>query len=947
MAKGFYISKALAVITVILTTSAIAGIITMVIVYQTQIDRLNPTPRPTFPPTTPFPTGPPPNIRLPENLVPESYKIYIQPHLYTHIVDVDDVNVTSPNQTMVFTGNSTVNFHCVEATKTIFLHSKNLTLGEAKVTDINLDKEIRLINMIIYEDGTDFLEIQLDDVLEEGGNYSLFLDFKGEMTDDLAGLYVSKYNEGVSVNGSSTERFLAVSQMQPTDARKALPCFDEPAMKATFEVTIIHRRHTTALGNWEQKDINVVLDDEWMYTSFYPTAKMSTYLLAFAVSEFQYVESAHDRIYARREAIEAGHADYAANITGKILKFYEDYFDIKYPLKTLDQIAVPEAGAGAMENWGLVTYVERALLYDEGVSSLFDKELIANIIAHELVHQWFGNLVTMKWWNDLWLNEGFASYLSSFAVDHIEPDWNVKDMSAVMELKSAFEEDSLDSSPPLSPKQDKVQSRGAISAMFNGMTYSKGASVLRMLEDFLTHRVFLTGLKMYLKAFQFKNTENKDLWYYLNKAVKEDGGSIDVSKVMDTWTNQNGYPVVTINTTSGEAYQTKFLFNHTSVSDLVWHIPIRVMSLTSKPSLVTLDAKEKVMEQFISMEGEWVLANINHTGYFRVNYNPENWERLLVQLETNPDVIPAISRGQLIDDAFNLARAKLVNVTLALNLTRFLYNETAFFPWNSASTNLEYFHLMFDRSEVHGPMQAYLRKQVRGLYNFLKNYTDNLSVPCDHSQQHNQLVAINMACDSGLPECQAMVTRAFRNLMKNDTNNAIPPNLRHAIYCQALTVGGEEEWDFAWKMFQSSTLDTEKSMLLFALSCTRKIWLLNRYLEYSLDPDKIRKMDTLSVVASVAANVAGEALAWNFVRAHWTLLSEDSYGGSVVGMIGQVFQRFSTEFELQELIQLKMEHADEVDVGLDQAIERTQANVKWVKENKQTVLEWFKREAAL
>ncbi|KAM3870028.1 alanyl (membrane) aminopeptidase-like b [Diretmus argenteus] len=957
MAKGFYISKALAVITVILTASAIGGIVTMIIVYQAQIAELNPTPRPTFSPTTVFPTGPQPTMRLPGDLVPESYRLYLKPFLYTRIIDV--VNVTSPNQTMVFTGNSTVNVHCVRKTKTIFLHSKELNVSHVEVKNRNTDELITVNSRTHYEDGSDFFEIQLDGVLEEGGNYSVFVNFTGEMMDDLAGLYVSRYKEGVQANGDNTERFLATSQMQPTDARKVFPCFDEPALKAVFDVTIIHRLDTIALGNWPpDKSESSIIDDNWMQTRFHPTKKMSTYLLAFAVSELRSVTSPHERVmiktYARPEAIEAGQAEYAASITGRILKFYEDRFGIDFPQKKLDQIAVPDFSAGAMENWGLVTYREAALLFDEKVSSSLNKEWITIIIAHELAHQWFGNLVTMRWWNELWLNEAFATYISVFGADHVEPDWNLKDMFAMNNLHSAFETDALASSHPLSCLENDVQTPGEITEMFDDITYSKGATVLRMLADLVTENVFQAGLKAYLQAFQYGNTEQEDLWDHLQKAVNEGHETVKVAEVMNTWTKQIGYPVITINTTNGAVYQRHFLFNQTSQSGLLWHIPIRVMSEISEPTLVMLKPTDvtEMKTELISKAGEWILANINCTGYYRVNYNPENWERLLTQLEMNPSVIPVNNRGQLVDDAFNLARAELVDVTLALNVTRFLRNETAYIPWESAIRNLDYFILIFDRSEVYGPMERYLREQVAGLYNFFKDYTDNSTVPDDHSQQQNQINCIMVACFTGVPECQAMATRMFDNWMKNETTNSIHPNLRSTIFCQAVAAGGEREWEFAWKKFQSSTIASERDQLRQALSCTKKIWLLNRYLGYTLNPEKIQKMDAVSTINQIAKNVAGQALAWNFVREHWTYISEE-YGGGLLPLgilIEGVTRRFSTDFELKQLKRFQMDHEEVLGSAtraVEQAIERTQANIQWIRQNKDSVLAWFQREADL
>ncbi|XP_050929569.1 LOW QUALITY PROTEIN: alanyl (membrane) aminopeptidase-like b [Lates calcarifer] len=942
MAKNLYISKVAAAAFIVLTVSSIAGIVTMIILYKTQISTMNPTPRPTFPSTT---MGPPPVMRLPRNLIPESYEIFLQPHLYSKIIEV--VNVTSPNQTLLFTGNSTVNFHCVERTRTIYLHSKDLTVSNPVVMNKNTNKKMGVSAVKHHEDPSNFLEIQLNDILEQG-NYSLSLAFKGELSEYNEALYVSSYFDGFPAYEGDTnaERFLAATNVAPTDARRVFPCFDEPEMKAVFHVTIIHRRDTTALGNAKMHGSNII--DDWKYTRFHPTQRMSTYLFAFMVSEFTSTSSPHDRVeiktYARPEATAAGHAQYAANITGKILKFYENHFDIEYSQQKLDQIALPDLNPSAMENWGLVTYQEGDLLYEEGMSSLLHKELIANLIAHELAHQWFGNLVTMKWWNDIWLNEGFATYMSYIAVDHVEPSFKVRETFVANDLHTAFKEDALASSHPLSPPQEDVQTTSEIMEMFDAITYCKGAIVLRMLADIVEERVFNKGIKTYLRDFSYKTTDQNNLWDYIQKAVGEDGGHTEVAKVMDTWTKQIGYPVITINTTSGEIYQKHFLFNDSSESSLWWYIPIRVMSNTMGPSLVWLETTDTVTkDEFISKNGEWILANVNCTGYYRVNYNQENWDSLLTQLVTNPHRIPLMNRGQLIDDAFNLARAKLLSVTLALNSTRFLRTEHEYLPWESAVRNLEYFILMFDRSEVYGPMQAYLREQVRGLYNFFRNYTDHSQVPKDHALQHNQIIAIQMACSNGLPECMMMAKEMFAKWMNNDTNN-IHPNLRSVIYCQAVAFGGRTEWEFAWNKFQSSSDTSEKEQLRGALSCTKKIWLLSRYLEYTLNPERIRLMDVASTINYIARNVAGQALAWNFIRAHWEYVSQ----GDPAMLIEGVTSRFSTQYELEELVRF----ANDYDLGfatraVQQAIEQTQVNIQWVSENKDIILEWFERETAL
>uniref|UniRef100_A0A3P8SJZ8 Aminopeptidase n=1 Tax=Amphiprion percula TaxID=161767 RepID=A0A3P8SJZ8_AMPPE len=768
------LSKAFAAAFAVLTVSVICGTVTMVVLYKVQMSGVNATARPTVPVTT---EPPPPVLRLPRSLIPDRYELVLQPRLYTRIVREE--NATSPNQTLVFTGNSTVHFRCVQKTRSIFMHGRDLQVSGPVLTDRDSRKKIwSRVKDLDGESG--FLELELDQDLEVGGNYSLVLDFRGQISQNLDALFLSEYQEEPEPEpgeDSGTDRFLAATNLQPTDARRLFPCFDEPDMKAEFSVTIIHRLKTTALSN-TQMTVSNIEDDEWKYTRFETTPRMSTYLLAFTVSEFTPIISYTTdnrvmiRIFARPEAKAAGHTSYASHITGKILEFYERRFEIDYELNKLDQIALPDLYPAAMENWGLVTYQEGVLLYEEGVSSLLHKENVAGIIAHELAHQWFGNLVTMEWWNNIWLNEGFATYMSHFAVDAVEPTFRMKDTFIMNNLHAAFQEDALASSHPLSPPQEDIQTSDEIIGLFDSITYSKGSLMLRMLADVVGESVFNEGINSYLKTFRFRNTNQNDLWNSI-EMVRRSKYGLSVEQLMTPWITQEGFPVITIDTTNGEIYQKRFLYNNTAESRLCWPVPIRVMSNMSESALVWLeDVLGPVKkEEFISKDGEWILANVNSTGYYRVNYNLENWQLLLKQLETNRHLIPLMNRGQLIDDAFNLARAKLIDVTLALNSTLFLREEREFLPWESAVTNLHYFVLMFDRSEVYGPMQAYLRDQVEGLYDFYRKYTNNSTVPEDHSEQHNQVNAIWMACSNGLPECVEMAKLKFTEWMQpNGTN---------------------------------------------------------------------------------------------------------------------------------------------------------------------------------
>ncbi|XP_057691883.1 alanyl (membrane) aminopeptidase b, tandem duplicate 1 [Corythoichthys intestinalis] len=968
MGKGFFISKAVGVVCIVLGAGAVATIIALSVVYSQEkaknVNEVSPTnggttSKPTT--TTVAPSNNPwDKYRLPKNLVPERYNVTLWPRL------------TKDNKTglWIFTGESSVHFKCVEETDLILIHSNKLNYTKYDNNQMaHLDamdggtKAPAIVSSWLQVE-TQYLVLKLETKLMKDHWYTLHTNFIGELDDDLGGFYRSEYDE------DGKRKYVATTQMQPTDARKAFPCFDEPAMKAIFHITLIHDRGTVALSNGAEKETSeVVINNQPLQrTVFEETKKMSTYLLAFIVSDFGNISATTTtstgdveiRIFARKSAIEAGQGAYALSKTGLMLDFFEKYYKSSYPLPKSDQIALPDFNAGAMENWGLITYRETALLYDADFSSNGNKERIATIISHELAHMWFGNLVTLRWWNDLWLNEGFASYVEYLGADKAEPDWKVKDLIVLNDVHRVFAIDALTSSHPLSSKEEDIQKPAQISELFDAISYSKGASVLRMLSDFLTEEVFKMGLQTYLAKFQFGNAVYTDLWDHLQMAAESAGLQLPetVHNIMNRWVLQMGFPVVTIDTTKGVITQKHFLLDPDSgvtapesPFNYEWIVPIRWMKTAANNNIknITWLSKQTDTEELMKLSGtDWLVANLDVVGYYRVNYDQGNWDRLLAVLSTDHARIPVINRAQLVDDAFNLARAKIIPTVLALDTTKYLNKETEYMPWESALSNLDFFYLMFDRSDVYGPMQDYLQNQAISLFNHYKTITaDWTKVPDGHMDQYNQVNAISLACKTGYEECQNLAKTLFNRWM-NEEINPIHPNLRTTIYCNGIAAGGAKEWDFAWSAFQNSAIASEAEKIRSALACTKQPWLLNRYLEYTLQPKFIRKQDATSTIVYIANNVIGQSLAWDFVRAHWSYIFTQYGGGSFSfsNLINGITKRFSSEFELQQLKQFKEDNA-EVGFGsgtlaVDQSIERTIANMKWIEDNKDSVRKWFK-----
>ncbi|XP_001920418.2 aminopeptidase N [Danio rerio] len=902
-------------------------------------------------PTTESHVEPWKEYRLPDTLFPHYYNITLWPRLQP-----DDHGL------YVFTGNSSVVFKCLRETDIIIIHCNKLNLTSedgylAKLSAFSTS-EVPSVKKTWIEEMTQYLVLQLNGKLKAGELYVLYTEFVGELADDLAGLYRSEYDE------DGEKKIVATSQMHPTHARKTFPCFDEPAMKAVFHITLIHDRGTVALSNgMEIENVDTIVDGQPVtVTTFEPTKIMSSYLLALVVSDYTNVTSADGtliRIWARKKAIEDGHGDYALNITGPILKFFENYYNVPYPLSKSDQIALPDFYFGAMENWGLVMYRESNLLYDPTVSSNANKERTATIIAHELAHMWFGNLVTLKWWNEVWLNEGFASYVSYLGADFAEPSWNVKDLIILKDVHRVFAVDALASSHPLSSKEEDIIKPEQIIEQFDTVSYSKGASVLRMLSDFLTEPVFVQGLNTYLTMFADQNTVGEDLWDHLQTAVNKTGTvlPLSVKVIMDRWVLQMGFPVVTVNTTTGQVSQMHFLLDpesslqRTSPFNYEWIVPINWMKSKMVQSRFWLLERTAVYNDMKTTGSEWVLLNLNITGYYRVNYDIGNWERLLNQLAENHKVISVINRAQIVDDAFNLARAKIIPVTLALKTTTYLSEEREYMPWQSALNNLDYFYLMFTQTEVYRLLQSYTKKQVTPLFDYFKTITEDWSdVPSGHTDQYNQVNAIRFACSTGVDECQNLTSSWYKQWMDQPNHNPIHPNLRSTVYCSAIATGGAEEWDFGWTMFKNAAIEADK--LMSSLACAKNQTLLKRYLGYTLDPSMIRKQDATSVIVYIASNPDGQKLAWEFVRNKWEYMFTEYGVGSFnfASLISGITKTFSTEAELEQLLKFKSDNSEigfgSATAALEQAIEKTKANIKWVAENQEDITDWLVAQSA-
>ncbi|KAK4302667.1 hypothetical protein Pmani_025262 [Petrolisthes manimaculis] len=691
------------------------------------------------------------------------------------------------------------------------------------------------------------------------GGYKVVLSmqFEGHLNDQLHGFYRSTYRDADG------------------EEKRQMP--DEPSLAWTNRVSRPpskcswpSHQHDHHLQHAIKETIPLEGEEGWVWDHYDTTVPMSTYLVAFVVSDFANLTTTANnktlfRVWARESAIQQ--AEYAREVGPPILSHFEEYFNQSYPLPKQDMVAIPDFSAGAMENWGLITYRETAMLYDPDVSAASNKQYVAAVVAHELAHQWFGNLVTPRWWTDLWLNEGFASYVEYIGINHVEPTWQVMQQFVLNEVQVVFSLDSLESSHPISIP---VGHPDEISQIFDRISYAKGASIIRMMNHFLTESTFRRGLSDYLDAFQYGNAEQDDLWEYLTQAGYRDDvlpTNLTVKTIMDTWTLQMGYPVITVQRnetdTSTVISQERFLLtrqeNSEDTHDYKWWVPLTYTDQAeadfsqTQPKVWMKDSEAQITIPHLATKDHWVIFNLHQTGYYRVNYDLHNWHLLTSQLLSQHTAIATINRAQIIDDAMNLARAGHLSYDIALGLYSYLGAETEYVPWASSLNNLSYLKDMFTHTGSYGGLRRYLVKLVLPLYRsvgFKEREGDTLL------HQYKRQKALWWACRLGLMDCLENAVAAFNTWREApDNNTLISANLKSTVYCHAIAEGGEEEWNFAWHQYLEGNVASEKNRLLSAMGCTKHIWILSRYLEMAFSESSgIRKQDAFRVFGAVASN---------------------------------------------------------------------------------------------
>uniref|UniRef100_A0A673M859 Aminopeptidase n=1 Tax=Sinocyclocheilus rhinocerous TaxID=307959 RepID=A0A673M859_9TELE len=812
-------------------------------------------------------------LRLPPSVHPVHYNISIHPNLTL----------------MTFQGSVSILVQVLHETKNIVLHSSGMNIIKATFEG----KEVHFLEYKPWQQ----IAFKFPEDLKKG-QYVLNINYTANLSSSFDGFYNSSY---VDTNG--IKRVLAATQFEPLAARKAFPCFDEPAFKSTFTIKMTRESKYISLSNMPKvktTDLkNGLQEDE-----FEKSVKMSTYLVAFIVADFISVSNNVSKttvsVYAVPDKKEQ--VQYALDTACKLLEFYNTFFENDYPLSKLDLVAIPDFLAGAMENWGLITFRETTLLVGSNSSSI-DKQLVTSVIAHELAHQ-----------DTEFLNVRFK----------------------------ALAKDALNSSHPVSTV---VSTPEQVEEMFDSVSYEKGASILLMLNATLTDGEFRKGVIEYLKKYNLSNTESEDLWNSLSQVSKQ---NLSVSEMMNTWTVHKGFPLVTVkrNGTQVTLTQEHFLLNAENSTDdsSLWHIPLTYV--TDKCSVLSsckqvFHLKDKTATLKLPDQVKWLKFNFRSDGFYIVHYDEEGWKDLIGALKEDVNVLTCKDRAALINNIFALSRSGKVSFRLVLNLMDYMRNETETAPLTEALFQLgQIYRLLDKRSELNlaSRMTSYIEDHFGSL---MENQSWNLETSVSKMTLRSAL--LEMACSLNIRNCATQAKHLFDQWFTSNKTSQIPSDLMRTVFKVAAQT--DEGWGKLLDVYKHSINDPEKRKTLEALASTQDVRKIIWILQKSLDGSEIQTQEFPLVMKTICKNFAGYLYAWDFVKENWDKITQKFPVGSfaIQSIIMSATSQFSTKthlVEAQNFFTSLGTKGSQMRI-VQEAIETIKLNMRWMENNLNTLQSWL------
>lgn len=742
----------------------------------------------------------------------------------------------------MFDGVVTIKGSSAANTKQISLHQKDLD-----IKSVTLDGKKADFTLGAFD------QMTIDHPDLNAGKHIIVVVFSGKITDGMHGVYPSYFeHDGI-------KKELLATQFESNHAHEVFPCIDEPSAKATFDVTLSTEPGIEVLGNMPIK--SQVIENEQLITTFDTTPKMSTYLLAWVVGELHKVSAkTKNDIEVNVWATPAQHSnslDFALENAVKLIEFYEDYFDTPYPLPKSDHVALPDFSSGAMENWGLITYREVALLVDPKSTSISSKRMVATVIAHELAHMWFGNLVTMKWWDNLWLNESFANMMEYLSVDKLYPEWGMWLEFSTNEGIAALRRDSLDG---VQSVQIAVNHPDEINSIFDPyIVYAKGGRLLRMLQAYIGEDDFQAGLKSYFTKFAYQNTDGDDLW----SSLSESSGK-DINKLMHAWISQPGFPVLDAEITNDnqlELSQSQFFIGPHEDSDRLWPIPLNA-SDTRLPRLLS--------EKSLSLEysNPNLKFNMGDSAHYITHYGPNLLQHLTIGIKK----LEPIDRLQLLHEATLLAQGgKTSTATLipTINAYKHETNESVWTVISLALRELRKFVELDKGAETN--LKKFTGDIVAQQYERL-GWEKHTNESEDDSKLRGIVVGGTLYSDNK----DAIETA--RKIYDSTNIVDIDPDLRPLILSSISRHGNEADVDRLLKLYKETNSADISEDITIGVTSTQLPNQIDKLLELMKNPDIIRPQDITRWFVYLIRGKESRTQTWSWLRHNWDWISKTFEG---------------------------------------------------------------------
>ena len=774
-----------------------------------------------------------------------SYKLpsYARPKHY-------DLSFTPDLKNFTFEGSAAIELSMEEPSKVIVMNALDLAIKKATIKSVNGNET--LDGTVTLDAEHELARIEFPKTLEKG-NYKLDLAFTGTLNDKLRGFYRSHY-----LDSKGTKHWLATTQMEPTDARRMFPAFDEPEMKATFKITANIDPEYVAISNGAIESESIDEQSKKKVVKFESSPRMSSYLVALIIGDFKATEAKDVRGVKIRVWAPAGKetlGTYSLDAACKVLGYQTDYFGIPYPGKKLDLIAIPDFRSGAMENMGAITFREANFLVDEKTGSNFLKRRATEIVAHEIAHQWFGDLVTMRWWDDIWLNEAFASWMATKTVNVIHPEWKV-DVKSVDTRNGAMDIDELKATRAI---HAEVKDPKQAAEMFDPITYDKGESVLGMLETFVGEKEFQAGIHDYLEAAKFGNATSEDLWQSIGKKTK----SGNIPEVMKTWVFQPGFPLVSLKRSNDKQYslsQARFLSDPEAASSPeLWQVPIALRNLNpdSKIFPQLLDKKTELMNS--DAAASVLIANAGGNGFYRVNYDAKDLDAIIAKM----DQLSPKERLVFLNDLFAQVWQGSLPVERRLEMLQKAAGE-------SDPIVQEYI--------VSSVTRAYYLLTPENKAKYQKLLRDNLasikqSVGWTEKSGENDSVkdlrATLLNVEGTVAQDPETIEEARKLFAKYEADRqSVPADIAKTVLNVVAFNGGEDEYNKYVAIWKKETVPELEKRIFSALASFRKPELVDRTLKLVMSDD-VRAQDGFGILSSLLSSRETNTQAWTFVKANW------------------------------------------------------------------------------